>query len=32
MLRRVAVVGTGVSEEHTVSFIRVRKIEELGRT
>jgi hypothetical protein len=32
MLRRVALVSTDVSEEHSASFIRVTKIGELGTT
>jgi hypothetical protein len=32
MLRRVALVRTDVSDEHTVSFIRVTRIGELGTT
>jgi hypothetical protein len=32
MLRRVAVVRTDVSEEHSVSIIRVIRIGELGTT
>jgi hypothetical protein len=32
MLRRVALVRTDVSEEHSVSFIRVTRIDELGTT
>jgi hypothetical protein len=32
MLRRVAIVTTDVSEEHSPSFIRVRRIGELGTT
>jgi hypothetical protein len=32
MLRRVALVGTGVSEEHSASIIRVTRIVELGTT
>jgi hypothetical protein len=32
MLRRVALIRTDVSEELSASFIRVRKIGELGRT
>jgi hypothetical protein len=32
MLRRVAVVRTGVSEEPSASFIRVTRIGELGTT
>jgi hypothetical protein len=32
MLRRVALVRNGVSEELRASFIRVTKIGELGRT
>jgi hypothetical protein len=31
MLRRVALVGTDVSEELSVSFIRVTRIGELGK-
>jgi hypothetical protein len=32
LLRRVALVRTGVSEEVSTSFIRVRRIGELGTT
>jgi hypothetical protein len=32
MLRRVALVRTDVSEEHSASFIRVTRIGELGTT
>jgi hypothetical protein len=32
MLRRVAVVGTDISEELSASFIRVTRIGELGTT
>jgi hypothetical protein len=32
LLRRVALVGTNVSEELSASFIRVTKIGELGTT
>jgi hypothetical protein len=32
MLRRVALVRTDVSEEHSVSFITVTRIGELGTT
>jgi hypothetical protein len=32
MLRRVALVRTGVSEEFSVSFIRVTRLGELGTT
>jgi hypothetical protein len=32
MLRRVAVVGIGASEERSASIIRVRRIGELGKT
>jgi hypothetical protein len=32
MLRRVVVVRTEVSEEHSASFIRVTRIDELGTT
>jgi hypothetical protein len=32
MLRRVALVGTDVSEEHCASIIRVTRIDELGTT
>jgi hypothetical protein len=32
MLRRVALVITDVSEEHSASFIRVTRIGEVGRT
>jgi hypothetical protein len=32
MLRRVALVRTGVSEELSASFIRVTRIGELGKT
>jgi hypothetical protein len=32
MLRRVALVGTDVSEELNSSFIRVTRIDELGTT
>jgi hypothetical protein len=32
MLRRVALVSTDVSEEHTASFFRVTRISELGTT
>jgi hypothetical protein len=32
MLRRVALVGTGISEELSASFIRVTRIGELGKT
>jgi hypothetical protein len=32
MLRRVALVRTGISEEFSVSFIRVTRIGELGTT
>jgi hypothetical protein len=32
MLRRVALVRTEVSEEHSASFIRVTRIDELGTT
>jgi hypothetical protein len=32
LLRRVALVRTGVSEEPGASFIRVAKIDELGTT
>jgi hypothetical protein len=32
MLRRVALVTTDVSEEHSASFIRVTRIVELGTT
>jgi hypothetical protein len=32
MLRRVVLVGTDVSEEFSASFIRVRRIGELGTT
>jgi hypothetical protein len=32
MLRRVALVRTDVSEERSVSFIRVTRIDELGTT
>jgi hypothetical protein len=32
MLRRVALVRTDVSEEHSASFIRVTRIDELGKT
>jgi hypothetical protein len=32
MLRRVALVRTGVSEEHSASFIRVTRIGELETT
>jgi hypothetical protein len=32
MLRRVALVRNDVSEEHSVSFIRVTRIGELGTT
>jgi hypothetical protein len=32
MLRRVALVRTDISEEFSASFIRVRKIGELGTT
>jgi hypothetical protein len=32
MLRRVVLVRTEVSEEHSSSFIRVKRIDELGTT
>jgi hypothetical protein len=32
MLRRVALVRTDVSEEHSASFIRVTRIGEIGTT
>jgi hypothetical protein len=32
MLRRVALVRTNVSEEHTASFVKVTGISELGTT
>jgi hypothetical protein len=32
MLRRVALVRTGVSEEHSASVIKVTRIGELGKT
>jgi hypothetical protein len=32
MLRRVALVETNASEEHSASFIRVTRIGELGKT
>jgi hypothetical protein len=32
MLRRVAFVGTDVPEERSTSFIRVTRIDELGKT